>query len=83
MLVGFTMALHLVFNAEARYHVPLLPSLLAAASAGALALPRARRDTREGRLARRASWSALLLVGAFWAWEIAAEWPEIARVMGA
>lgn len=83
MLIGFTMALHFVFNAEARYHVPLLPPLLAAAAVGALSLRRRGRDMREGRLARRASWIGLGLIGGFWAWEIAGEWPEMSRLLGA
>jgi len=78
MLAGFCVALHVVFNAEARYHVPLLPAFLAAAAAGI-----AGRGTGEARLSRRANTLCVLFVlavVAFWAYEVFVEWEHIAAL---
>jgi len=95
LLLGFTCALHVVFNAEARYHVPLLPLLLAAASAGAVQriglqarAPDAGREHGRGtegwseRLATILPWAISTPVVAFWACEVLVERAEIARLLG-
>jgi len=78
LLAGFSVALHVVFNAEARYHVPLLPAFLAAAAAGIVA-----RGAGVVRLSRRASALCILLVllvVAFWAYEVFVEWEHLSSL---
>ena len=73
LLAGFSVALHVIFNAEARYHVPLVPAFLAAAAAGI-----AGRGT--GRMSRRTSALCILfvlLVVAFWGYEVLVEWEHL------
>ncbi|MEE8112084.1 MAG: hypothetical protein V3T54_05050 [Acidobacteriota bacterium] len=86
LLLGFHIVLHLVFNAEARYHIPLVPVLLAAASAGFVSC--LTRETRRaagiriGTLLRALPVLITIPVLFFWCWEVISEWLEIRGVFG-
>ncbi len=77
LLIGFTCALHLVFNAEARYHVPLVPAFLALAGAGLFA-PAPQGAPAAGRFLPAV---VVTLVVGFWGYEILSEWASLGATL--
>ena len=81
LLLAFTTGLHLVYHGEARYHTPLLPLLLAAASVGACS----SSSVREGP-ARTPRFLIPVLIAAlvvsFWCFELLSGWEQLRAAMG-